>query len=55
MKHLDERYEKKVCKEGGLFVKKNRILGDPSSFPLLALAPEWAVEAEYKQYDIFHD
>ena len=37
MKLLDERYEKKVCKVGGLFVKKKRILGEPSSSPLLLL------------------
>ena len=49
MKLLDERYEKRVRKEGGLFVKKNRILGEPSSSSPPALSPEWAVDAEYKQ------
>ena len=47
IKALDDRYNQKIHKEGGLFIKKDRSTGPPSkSYPPFN-APEWSINPSY--------
>ena len=46
---LDVRYDEKVKKDGMIMAKKQRKVGAPASCKPPADAPEWAVDAEWRQ------
>ena len=43
VKTLDSRYDNKMCKEGGIFIKKNRAVGNPFTSLAPVNSPNWAV------------
>ena len=45
VRHLDERYNQKVLREGGTVAKKVRRNGAPSTKSPPKDAPEWTVDA----------
>ena len=51
---LDGRYEERVKKDGTIMAKKQRKIGAPSSYKPPADAPDWTIDAQWRQQQSTH-